>query len=133
MGTEPHPLAALLGPLRYACARDFLNLASVKQLEPAISGALARAGSSVKPATLAALQAQLKWVDDRDPAVRKNALQHVLFALRDEGLPIDFVSDAAPRPALVLSESEASVPIPKVTRAPEPRKPTVARAKKKPK
>ncbi len=133
MATSGHPLAALLGPLRYACARDFSNLGSVKQLGTAISGALDRAGDAVKPATLAALRAQLPWVDDRDPAVRKNALQHVLVALRDDGLPIDFLPQTPPRPELVLSELEsAPSPPPRATVPRPPRKPTVTKKKNPP-
>ncbi len=42
-GPPAHPLAALVGPLRYACARDFLNLAKVKDLRTPLDAALERA------------------------------------------------------------------------------------------
>ncbi|MBS1148558.1 MAG: recG [Myxococcaceae bacterium] len=136
MASSSHPLFALLGPLRYACARDFLNLSSIKELRPALAGALARAGSGVKPSTTAALTAQLTRIDDRELSVRKNALQQVLLALRDEGLPIDFLPKAAgeadaPRPVLVLTESgRLPAPEPVKKRRPKASAQTAAKAGK---
>jgi ATP-dependent DNA helicase RecG len=115
MASSSHPLFALLGPLRYACARDFLNLSSIKELRPALAGAISRSGTGVKASTTAVLTAQLVRIDDRDLEVRKSALVHVLLAMRDEGLPIDFLPGAPPQPSaprevLVLSASEPAQP-----------------------
>ncbi len=122
MASSSHPLFPLLGPLRYACARDFLNLSAIKELRPAIAGALTRAGTGLKPSTAAALTAQLPLIDDRDLSVRKQALHHVLVALRDEGLPIDFLpppqgSVPVPRAELVLAAS-GPAPVPVAVKAP---------------
>ena len=105
MASSSHPLFPLLGPLRYACARDFTNLPAIKTLRPVLAAAVARGG--VKAATAIALNAQLVAIDDRDPVVRKNAIVKVLQAMRDEGLPVDFLPGAAPAPreALVLAPS----------------------------
>jgi ATP-dependent DNA helicase RecG len=83
----------------------------------------------VKPQTVAALEAQLGWVDDRDLSVRKNALSHVLRALRDDGLAIDFLPEQPPRPALVLSETRLAAPKPSRA-APQARPPVVKKPRK---
>ena len=102
----------------------------MRELRPAISGALARAGEAVKTTTLAALQAELPFVDDPDPELRKAALQRVLRALSADGLAIDFLPPTPLRPPLVLSPTEsfeAAVPAPAAT-SPTPAKKKKARS-----
>ncbi len=98
------PLDPLLGPLRYACAKDFARLSTVKNLRDALEGALRRA-TGADPAAVTHIRAQLGWVDSPELQVRKNALLHVVQVLRKAGVAIDFVAeDARPRPALALTE-----------------------------
>ncbi|MFP2957326.1 hypothetical protein ACLEPN_05710 [Myxococcus sp. 1LA] len=53
-----HPLASLVGPLRYVCQRDFAMLATVKSLRPVLERALAGA-SGVDARALEHLRAAL--------------------------------------------------------------------------
>ncbi|MFT3835593.1 MAG: ATP-dependent DNA helicase RecG [Myxococcaceae bacterium] len=100
----------------------------VKDLRSPISAALERLAPTLKPETVAALRSQLEWVDHADLTVRKNALLHVLGALKAEGLDLDFIDQApAPRPALVL---QAAVPQIAPYQPPEPEPPTKQKAPK---
>ncbi|MFL5318301.1 MAG: ATP-dependent DNA helicase RecG [Myxococcaceae bacterium] len=87
MPVPAHPLATLVGPLRYACQRDFARLPSVRQLRPVIETALKAAeGSHVRPETLAALRGELQYVDAPSLEARKQSLTRVLSALKETGL-----------------------------------------------
>jgi ATP-dependent DNA helicase RecG len=100
MSTSPHPLETLLGPLRYAAARDFANLRSLKDLRSPLGAAIARARAVVAAPRLQALERALESIDSADEAVRRRTVLSVLSVLRDEGLSVEFVSlPAAPPPA----------------------------------
>ena len=59
MSSNPHPLQALVGPLRFASARDFANLKTVKQLAPPLVSAIARARGSVPTEIVSGLEREL--------------------------------------------------------------------------
>ncbi|MCP3144512.1 ATP-dependent DNA helicase RecG [Pyxidicoccus xibeiensis] len=82
-----HPLASLVGPLRYACQRDFARLDTVKGLRPVLEHALAGAGG-VDARVLEHLRAALPDVDDPAPERRKAALRRVVAGLRLSGVPL---------------------------------------------
>ncbi|AKQ66612.1 ATP-dependent DNA helicase RecG [Myxococcus hansupus] len=99
-----HPLASLVGPLRYACQRDFAMLATVKSLRPVLERALAGA-SGVDAKALAHLQAALPYVDHPIPERRKAALRRVVAGLKISGvelpgelLGMSMEGEAPPRP-----------------------------------
>ena len=101
-----HPLASLVGPLRYACQRDFAMLATVKSLRPVLERALAGA-SGVDAKALAHLQAALPYVDHPVPERRKAALRRVVAGLKLSGvelpaellgMPMEGEPVARPRP-----------------------------------
>ncbi len=89
MSIAAHPLAALLGPLRYACERDFARLAMVKDLRAPIEGALAgAAGSGLSGPVIDRLRALLPGVDSQRLPARREALRGVLRALQDAGVAL---------------------------------------------
>jgi ATP-dependent DNA helicase RecG len=88
MSASGHPLEPLLGPLRYACARDFANLHAVKDLRAPLSAAVKRAKGRLSPERIARLDAVLPRVDSPDDAVRKAAILDALAVLREEGLEL---------------------------------------------
>ncbi|MEW6431866.1 MAG: ATP-dependent DNA helicase RecG [Myxococcota bacterium] len=94
MSPGGHPLEPLLGPLRYACARDFANLRAVKDLRAPVAAALERAKGAVPAERLARLERTLPRLDAADEATRKAALCEVLTVLHEEGL-----GEGLPRPA----------------------------------
>ncbi|MFP2930307.1 DNA helicase RecG, partial [Pyxidicoccus sp. 3LG] len=91
-----HPLASLVGPLRYACQRDFAMLATVKGLRPVLEHALAGA-RGVDARALEHLHAALPEVDDPSPERRKAALRRVVAGLKLSGvvLPVELEGVAA--------------------------------------
>jgi ATP-dependent DNA helicase RecG len=82
-----HPLASLVGPLRYACQRDFAMLATVKALRPVLEHALEGA-LGVDAQALAHLRAALPYVDDPAPERRKAALRRVVAGLKLSGVDL---------------------------------------------
>ena len=82
-----HPLASLVGPLRYACQRDFAQLSTVRDLRGVIERALAGA-SGVEPRALALLRAALPHVDHSLLDQRKAALRRVVAALKMGGVAL---------------------------------------------
>jgi ATP-dependent DNA helicase RecG len=82
-----HPLASLVGPLRYACQRDFAMLATVKGLRPVLERALAGA-NGVDAQALDHLRAALPYVDDPAPERRKAALRRVVAGLKLSGVEL---------------------------------------------
>ncbi|WP_228557818.1 ATP-dependent DNA helicase RecG [Myxococcus sp. AB056] len=82
-----HPLASLVGPLRYVCQRDFAMLATVKSLRPVLERALAGA-SGVDARALDHLRAALPDVDHAMPERRKAALRRVVAGLKVSGLEL---------------------------------------------
>ncbi|HYI02520.1 ATP-dependent DNA helicase RecG, partial [Hyalangium sp.] len=82
-----HPLASLVGPLRYACQRDFAQLTTVRDLRGVIERALAGA-SGVEPRALSLLRAVLPHVDHPVLDRRKAALRRVVAALKMGGVAL---------------------------------------------
>jgi ATP-dependent DNA helicase RecG len=81
-------LASLVGPLRYACARNFENLKSVKGLKAPIEAALAKGQGALAPHVAQAVRAELLTVDAADAAVRKASLSRLAAVLGHEGLDV---------------------------------------------
>jgi ATP-dependent DNA helicase RecG len=104
-----HPLASLVGPLRYACQRDFAMLATVKGLRPVLERALAGA-SGVDAQALDHLRAALPYVDDPAPERRKAALRRVVAGLKLSGveLPAELEGVGA-----VARPPEGAAPVPR--------------------
>ncbi|RYZ37328.1 MAG: ATP-dependent DNA helicase RecG [Myxococcaceae bacterium] len=83
-----HPLASLVGPLKYACQRDFAQLGIVKDLRTLMERTLAGA-SGVDARALDDLRAALPHVDPpAPPEHRKAALRQVLGALKLSGVAL---------------------------------------------
>ncbi|GMU02124.1 hypothetical protein KH5H1_62440 [Corallococcus caeni] len=83
-----HPLASLVGPLKYACQRDFAQLGTVKDLRTLMERTLAAAGG-VDARALEDLRAALPHVDPpAPPEHRKAALRQVLGALKLSGVAL---------------------------------------------
>jgi ATP-dependent DNA helicase RecG len=82
-----HPFASLVGPLRYACQRDFAHLSTVRDLRGVLERALAGA-SGVDARALSQLRAALPHVDDPTLERRKAALRRVVGALKLSGLAL---------------------------------------------
>ncbi len=96
MSSSPHPLESLLGPLRYACARDFANLKAVRDLGTPLRAALARAQGLLPPERMTSLLAEVPKIDAANEAQRRASIGRVIEVLRSEGLAIE-------RPATVTS------------------------------
>ncbi|MFO0599456.1 MAG: ATP-dependent DNA helicase RecG [Myxococcaceae bacterium] len=88
MPTSPHPLAPLVAPIRYACARDFANLAQLKGLGGTVKAAVDRARAKLAPALLAQLDAAIPSLDSDSFESRRQAVASVARALSAEGLPV---------------------------------------------
>ncbi|NBD09362.1 ATP-dependent DNA helicase RecG [Corallococcus silvisoli] len=83
-----HPLASLIGPLKYACQRDFAQLGTVRDLRTLMERTLAAAGG-VDAGALEDLRAALPHVDPpAPPEHRKAALRQVLGALKRSGVAL---------------------------------------------
>lgn len=89
MSLNPHPLESLVGPLRFACARDFASLGSLKDLRTPLAAALNRSRKTLPPARVAALEAELSFIDSPVPEARKASIRRVVQVLRDEGLALE--------------------------------------------
>ena len=89
MSPSSHPLESLAGPLRFACARDFANLGSIKGLRLTLAAALERAKGKVSAERLSALQAELDLIDSPAIAARKASISRVVQSLRDEGVQVE--------------------------------------------
>jgi len=84
-----HPFLPLLGPLRYACQRDFAQLATVKQLRAVVEAAASAGERAGVPAKwVAALRAELPQVDLPSQEARKASLVRLLQVLREVGVPV---------------------------------------------
>ena len=101
-----HPLASLVGPLRYACQRDFAMLATVKALRPVLEHALAGA-TGVDAQALAHLRSALPYVDDPLPERRKAALRRVVAGLKLSGVELPAELDGM---AGAVASTPASAP-----------------------
>jgi ATP-dependent DNA helicase RecG len=85
----PNALSQLLGPLRYACQRDFARLGLVKNLRAPLESALAHASAQgLSNAALAPLRRELRFVDHPTPGVRQAALQRVLRSIAELGVEL---------------------------------------------
>ena len=108
MSPSPHPLESLAGPLRFACARDFANLGSIKGLRLTLAAALERATGKISTVRLSALQAELELIDSPALAARKASISRVVQALRDEGVQVEG-APAAPS-ALAVKKAPSAPP-----------------------
>lgn len=111
MSSSAHPLESLLGPLRYASARDFANLNGVRDLSTVLRAAVAQAKGVIAPQRLEQLQAEIEYVDSSDEPRRKASVLRVLEVLRAEGLEVSgmAVSGAAVRQTGAALLKKASV------------------------
>jgi ATP-dependent DNA helicase RecG len=82
-----HPLASLVGPLRYACRGDFAHLSTVKDLRGLLERAIAGA-TGVDAEALKHLRAALPHVDHPTPDRRKAALRRVVAGLKLSGVSL---------------------------------------------
>ncbi|ATB33142.1 ATP-dependent DNA helicase RecG [Melittangium boletus] len=107
--TVNHPLASLVGPLRYACRSDFARLSTVKDLRGLLERTLAGA-TGVDAKALEHLRAALPHVDDVTVERRKAALRGVVAGLRMSGVPLpeDLAQVAAAAPAPVSRQPARS-------------------------
>ena len=96
MATSPHPLDSLVGPLRFAAARDFANLATVKSLSTPLAAAIERARVSVPGELVAALEREVVEIDSADVARRKASVGRVLGVLAKAGLAVPGAPAAFP-------------------------------------
>lgn len=99
MSPSPHPLASLVGPLRFASARDFANLGSVKGLRTTLAAALERSAQQLPPSRRTVLQGALADIDSPVVGDRKSSILKVIQVLREEGLNVPGPPTAAPAPA----------------------------------
>lgn len=106
MASSPHPLESLLGPLRFAAARDFANLATVKSLATPLSAAIARAAPTVAPELLSALRAELSEIDAPEVARRKASVNRVVSVLQRAGLLVGVPGAAVSAVARAPAETE---------------------------
>lgn len=130
MSSSPHPLDSLVGPLRFAAARDFANLSTVKSLATPLAAAIGRAKASVAPELVQALERELSEIDSADLSRRKASVGRVLQVLSKVGLQPG-VTVAAPAPVV---SKPAAPPKPVVQQrepAPEPKTPKKPKAKAK--
>ncbi|HEX8700534.1 MAG TPA: OB-fold nucleic acid binding domain-containing protein, partial [Myxococcaceae bacterium] len=118
-----HPFASLVGPLRYACQRDFAHLSTVRDLRGVLERALAGA-SGVDARALTQLRSALPHVDHPTLERRKAALRQVVGALKLSGLvlpsELEQVAQGNPHPG-PLPEGEGKVPAWKDSTPPAPR------------
>jgi len=88
-GSNPHPFAPLIGPLRYACQDQFARLATVKGLRRPLEGALRNAKSlGATPEQIASLRRELENVDHASPERRKQALRRIVLLLQRAGMQL---------------------------------------------
>ncbi len=108
-----HPLASLVGPLRYACRSDFAQLSTVKDLRSLLERALAGA-TGVDAEALNHLRAALPHVDDPTVDRRKAALRRVLAGLKLSGvqLPEELAQVASTTPAPPQPNTLPTTPLP---------------------
>ncbi len=117
MPSSPHPLDSLIGPLRFAAARDFANLATVKSLSTPLAAAIERARVSVPGELVAALEREVVEIDSADVARRKASVGRVLGVLAKAGLAVP--GAPAERPAAASNSASSSIgPAPGASRAP---------------
>ena len=101
-----HPLDSLVGPLRYACQRDFAQLGKVKNLRGLLERAVtaARLGG-VAPEHVAGLSAEVERVDSPGEE-RKASLRRVVVTLHVAGVPLP------DELAAIATQPEAAAPAP---------------------
>ncbi|MBM7116985.1 ATP-dependent DNA helicase RecG [Archangium primigenium] len=126
-----HPLASLVGPLRYACRGDFAHLSTVKDLRGLLERTLAGA-TGVNAEALKHLRAALPHVDDATVERRKAALRGVVAGLRLSGVPLPEelaqVASTAPSPTSRPAPAPAaSPPLVPAWRSSEPLRPAAPR------
>jgi ATP-dependent DNA helicase RecG len=118
MPNNPHPLDSLVGPLRFAAARGFANLATVKSLATPLAAAIERARPSVPGELVAALEREVGEIDSTDVARRKASLGRVLGVLAKAGLGV---------PGAVPEKLPAAAEVAVVEMSPPPEQPSSAK------
>ena len=103
-----HPLASLVGPLRYACRSDFAHLSTVKDLRGLLERALAGA-TGVDAEALKHLRAALPHVDHPTPDRRKAALRRVVAGLKLSGVPLP---EELAQVAISSAQEPTTAPVP---------------------
>src|SRR5690349_20724656 len=98
MSSNTGALTALVGPIKYASAKGFANLGTVKGLKPLVEGAVAKArAEGADAAALAVIEAAAREVDADDLKARKAAVTRIGQTLASLGLPVEFEAVAAPK------------------------------------
>jgi ATP-dependent DNA helicase RecG len=113
-----NPLETLLAPLRYACQHNFAKLGTVRGLRPLLEKALGAAqAKGVQSEVLAALRAELNFVDATALDLRRESLRRVVFGLQGAGVALP--------PELASLTGKAKTPVPpmpaQVNAAPRPK------------
>ncbi len=88
MTPAPHPFASLIGPLRYACRRDFAYLGLVKDLRSPLAAAIQAGRARIDPAIIASLERELANVDHAHPQLRRESLKRIVSALSASGIEL---------------------------------------------
>ena len=110
MSSSPHPLESLLGPLRYACARDFANLKAVKDLGTPLRAAMARAQGLISAPRLAQLEAEVPSIDASNETQRRASVLRVIAALNAEGLHVPGLEGQVETPRTQAVETATASP-----------------------
>jgi ATP-dependent DNA helicase RecG len=110
MSSSPHPLEPLVGPVRYASAKNFANLGALKDLRGPLAAAIARGRGVVSAERLAQLEAELPRIDAANEVERRSSLMRVIAVLGAEGLRVEGLPRLPPVPAPVPRASQAKGP-----------------------
>jgi ATP-dependent DNA helicase RecG len=113
----------LLGPVRFASARDFANLRALKDLRTPLAAAIARGRGHLAPAHLAALEAELTHVDAADEEARKASLRRLAGVLVATGLRVEGLPSPKPRAPVAAPASASARPAAPAPAAPRPEAP----------
>ncbi len=121
MSPSPHPLESLLGPLRFASARDFANLSAVKGLRTTLGAAIERSRTQLSAQSIGALEGELAHIDSTEQSLRKACIERLVRVLRHEGLSIELPSVVPAKVALTKTEPVKPLP-PAPVVSPPPKK-----------
>ena len=126
---QPHPFASLIGPLRYACRRDFAYLGLVKDLRSPLAAAIQAGRAKVDPAIVASLERELANIDHAHPQLRRDSLKRIVAALATAGVELPGeLKDVVGAPPAVTPSGPA---LPTAPSAPPGSEPPTQKAKQK--
>jgi ATP-dependent DNA helicase RecG len=126
MQADGHPLAHLIGPLRYACEDNFARLAQVRGLRQLVEGAFASAREQgVVRDSGAALRRFFDDIDASSLDKRKKALCEILEGLRRIGVELPESLSQVLAPSSSTPEPRTMVNPALIPAPPAPRKRTV--------